>query len=43
MIPARMVLTSGAAGVVEGRLAQAPQATPALMRLMHTLEPADEA
>ena len=43
VVPARMVLTASAAGVVEGRLAQAPQATPALVRLMHTLEPHDEA
>ena len=43
VVPARMVLTSSAAGVVERRLAQPPQATPALVRLMRTLEPPDKA
>ena len=43
IVPARMVLTERGAAAVERSLAQPPQATPALARLMQTLEPPDEA
>ena len=43
IVPARMVLTERGAAAVERSLARPPQATPALARLMQTLEPPDEA
>jgi len=43
MVRPRMVLTERGAAVVERSLAQPPQPTPALARLMRTLEPPDEA
>jgi uncharacterized protein (DUF1778 family) len=43
MVPACMVLTERGAAVVERRLTEPPQATPALVRLMKTREPSNEA
>ena len=42
MVSARMVLTERGAALVERSLAEPPQATPPLVRLMKTLEPPDE-
>lgn len=42
MVPPRMVLTERGAAVVERTLREPPRVTPALVRLMKTLEPPDE-
>lgn len=43
MVPPRMVLSERGAAAVERSLSQPPQPAPALVRLMETLEPPDEA
>ena len=43
MVPTRLVLSEQSAADVERSLAQPPQPTPALVRLMATLEPPEEA
>jgi len=42
IVPARLVVSERGAAAVEQRLAQPPQATSALARLMRTLESPDE-
>ena len=42
IVPARLVVSAGGAAALEQSLAQPPQATPALVRLMRTLESPDE-
>jgi len=42
IVPARLVLSQRGATALEQSLAQPPQATPALVRLMRTLESPDE-
>jgi len=42
IVPARLVLSERGAAAVEQSLAQPPQATPALARLMQTLAPPGE-
>jgi uncharacterized protein (DUF1778 family) len=41
IVPARLVVSERGAAKVEQSLAQPPQATPALVRLMQTLDPPD--
>ena len=41
IVPARLVVSERGAATVERSLAQPPQATPALVRLMRTLDSAD--
>jgi hypothetical protein len=42
IVPARLVVSARGSAAVEQSLAQSPQATPALVRLMRTLESPDE-
>ena len=42
IVPARLVVSARGSAAVQQSLAQLPQATPALVRLMRTLESPDE-